>query len=88
MRALSRLILAGATLALLSAPAFAAMGRVARIDTDRDVARAQQACAGWTLQCEPEALSEYCIAVDKCAMALPAGNLLRYDALMDAAAAR
>jgi hypothetical protein len=88
MRALANLIIAGAALALISSPASAGMGRVAAIEMDTKAATAQQACVGWGVRCEPEVLPEYCIAADKCATALPASMLVRYDALMDAAATR
>lgn len=85
MRALANLIIASAALALLSAPASAASGRVAKVE--QSAATAQQACVGWGVHCDPEVLAEYCIAADKCATALPASTLLSYDARMDAAAA-
>lgn len=86
MRALSRFALAPVALAFIGAPAVAG---TAELEAQPKVATAtQQACQGWGVRCEPEALPQYCISADKCATALPASTLVRYDAIMDAAAAR
>lgn len=85
MRALSRFALASVALAFIGSPAFAG---TAEPQAEPKLAVAQQSCQGWGVRCEPEALPQYCISADKCATALPASALVRYDALMDAAAAR
>ncbi len=81
MSAILRLIIAGATAALISAPA-GASERAANLETAQ--ATAQEECRGWGVRCEPEITPEYCIARDKCAIALPGIALVRYDARMDA----
>lgn len=84
MSALTRLMIAGVAAALFSAPAIAmdASGKPdARID---NIATAQQTCTGWGVRCDLEVTPEYCIADDKCATALPAALLVRYDQRMDA----
>jgi hypothetical protein len=86
MRALANLIIAGTALALMSAPASAAMGRAAAHVETAD-ATAQQGCLAGGAACATEPLAQYCIADDKCATALPASTLISYDARMDAAAA-
>lgn len=85
MRALSRFTLASVALAFIGAPVLAG---TAELKAEPKMAVAQQACQGWGVRCEPEALPQYCISAEKCATALPASTLVRYDALMDAAAAR
>jgi hypothetical protein len=82
MRALLTLIIAGATAALLSAPA----GAVEPVKTDLKTAfSAQQAtaCQGWGVRCEIDVTPSYCLAEDKCATALPGSALIRYDQRMD-----
>jgi hypothetical protein len=85
MRALSRLIIAGAAAAFISVPALAA-DRLAKLEPSADVT-AQESCTGWGVYCESDVTPEFCIADGKCAMALPASALVRYDQRMDAAAA-
>jgi hypothetical protein len=83
MRALLTFIIAGATAALLSAPA----GAVESSKTDLKgtfVAR-ESTCQGWGVSCETDLTPTYCLADDKCATALPGSSLIRYDRLMDAA---
>jgi hypothetical protein len=82
MRALQTLILAGATAALLSAPAGAV--ETAKSEIDKTAFTAQQTtCQGWGVRCEPDVAPTYCLAEDKCATALPGSALVRYDQLMD-----
>ena len=82
MSAILKLIAAGTAVVLMSAPV-AAMDRTA---TETAQVTAQEDCRGWGVRCEPEILPEFCIAEDKCAVALPGSALIRYDARMDAAA--
>jgi hypothetical protein len=83
MRALATLIIAGTAAALFSAPV--AAQSPTKLDAVRlDVATAQQTCQGWGVRCDTEITPEYCIADDKCAVALPASSLIRYDQRMDA----
>ncbi|HHY49758.1 MAG TPA: hypothetical protein GYA10_08435 [Alphaproteobacteria bacterium] len=84
MSALTRMMIAGVAVALFSAPAMAteASGKLdARLDT---IATAQQACTGWGVRCASETTPAYCIADNRCAIALPAAMLVRYDQRMDA----
>ena len=83
MSALSRLIIAGATAALISAPAIAS-DRLAKLEPSTSVT-AQESCTGWGVRCESDVATEFCIADGKCAVALPAAALVRYDQRMDAA---
>jgi hypothetical protein len=83
MSALSRLMIAGAAAALFSAPV-AAMEAKTKLDVSYDAAAQQQTCRGWGVHCELEVTPEYCIAANKCAIALPAAALIRYDQRMDA----
>jgi hypothetical protein len=83
MSALRNLIIAGAAAAFISAPALAS-DRLAKLETAP--VTAQESCTGWGVHCEPEITPEFCIADDKCAVALPAAALVRYDQRMDAAA--
>lgn len=85
MSAFLKLIVAGAAIAFLSAPAVAT-DRATKIETAH--ATAQQDCRGWGVSCELQTMPEYCIAEDRCAVALPGSAIARYDALMDAAAGR
>ena len=82
MRALLTFISAGATAALLRAPA----GAVESTKTDLKVTfTAQQAtaCQGWGVHCEIDVTPTYCLAEDKCGTALPGSALIRYDQRMD-----
>lgn len=76
MSALARLMIAGAAGALFSAQAIA-MEPSTRLTPAVDVAAAQQA------QTQAETAPEFCIAADKCAVALSADFLVRYDQHMD-----
>jgi hypothetical protein len=86
MSAILRLIVAGAAAALISAPAIAS-DRLAKLEPSATVT-AQESCTGWGVRCESDITAEFCIADGKCAVALPASALVRYDQRMDAAASR
>lgn len=75
--ALARLMIAG-TAALLSAQAFA-MQPSSRPAVTVEVAAAQQAQTSAPVDAAPE----FCLAADKCAVALSADYLVRYDQYMD-----
>jgi hypothetical protein len=83
MRALLTLIIAGATAALLSAPAGAV--EPSKTDLKGTFAARQSNCQGWGVSCETDVTPSYCLAEDKCATALPGSALIRYDQLMDTA---
>jgi hypothetical protein len=68
--------------ALFSAPA-GAMELKTKNASVANATTAQQTCTGWGVHCETEVTPEYCIAADKCGVALPAASLIRYDQLMD-----
>jgi invasion protein IalB len=82
MSALRNLIIAGVAAAFVSAPALAS-DRLAKQETP--TVTAQETCTGWGVHCEAEVTPEFCIADGKCAVALPAAALVRYDQRMDAA---
>lgn len=84
MSAFARLIIAGVAAALVSAPAVA-KDRLAKFEPAP--VTAQESCHGWGVRCEPEITPQYCIADGKCAVALPASALVRYDQRMDLATA-
>jgi invasion protein IalB len=83
MRVLQRLMIAGAALALLSAPAFA--HQTSKLDAFQvePATAQQQTCQGWGVRCDGEVTPSFCIADDKCASALPGGAIARYDQRMD-----
>ena len=83
MSVLRNLIIAGSAAAFISAPVFAS-DRLAKLETTP--VTAQESCTGWGVHCEVEITPEFCVADDKCAVALPAAALVRYDQRMDAAA--
>ena len=83
MRALLTLIIAGATAALLSAPAGA--GETAKTTVKSTISAQQSSCQGWGVRCEIDVTPSYCLAEDKCAIALPGSALIRYDQRMDTA---
>ena len=83
MSAISRLIIAGAAAALISAPALAS-DRLAKLQPTTTVT-AQESCTGWGVRCESDVTTEFCFADGNCAVALPASALVRYDQRMDAA---
>ena len=85
MSALSSFIAAGLAVALLGAPVSAA-DRIDKIAPAQ--ASAQEECRGWGVSCDIGATPDFCIAEHKCATALPASALIRYDARMDAALGR
>lgn len=76
MSSLARLMIAGAAAALFSAPAMAMTPSHQPVPVT-EVAATQQA--------QPAAgpAPEFCIAADKCAVALPGDYLVRYDRHMD-----
>lgn len=76
MSALARLMIAGAAAALFSAQAIA-MEPSVRATPVADVAAAQQ------LPAQAADAPAFCIAADKCAVALTADYLVRYDQHMD-----
>jgi hypothetical protein len=88
MRALSTLMIAGTALALFSAPALAAFGTQAAPVAETAAVTAQaETCRGFGCSLSAaEITPEFCIAEGKCATALPAASLLRYDELMDGTA--
>lgn len=85
MSALSRLMIAGVAAALLSAPVAASEYASAKLEAGFAASTtAQQDCRGWGVRCDVvEVTPEFCIAADKCALALPGSMLVRYDQHMD-----
>jgi invasion protein IalB len=81
MRALYTLIIAGATAALLSAPAGAV--ETTKTTVKPSFTAQQTTCQGWGVRCQTDVTPSYCLAEDKCATALPGSALIRYDQLMD-----
>jgi hypothetical protein len=86
MTHLARLMIAGAAAAaLFSAPAMA-------MDSSTKLSPATQTAAAvqhtTVAANETQVTPEFCIAADKCAVALPASYLVRYDQRMDEVLAR
>jgi hypothetical protein len=83
MSAFVRLMIAGAAAALFSAPVVA-MEPSSKLDAfELATAQQQDDCRGWGVRCALDVSPTYCIADDKCATALPATALIRYDQHMD-----
>lgn len=79
MTHLARLMIAGAAAALFSAQAMA-MDSSTKLSPLADVAAVQHTTVAAT---ETQVTPEFCIAADKCAIALSADYLVRYDQHMD-----